>query len=144
MADEEPRQEPFGRRLRYFLRSQRYPIAILVFVIGIVLSTLAIGDFTPLNTAPPFNTIDQSTDPPGGVVNYNLIFVIAGPIVLLIGGYFVGSYYLARQKFEHLMLTKSKAEFLRNIPEVEMLLYELTPADEQRYNEKIVELRLRR
>jgi len=42
------------------------------------------------------------------------------------------------------MVTKSKAEFLRNIPELEDLLWELTPADEIRYEQKKSELRVRR
>jgi hypothetical protein len=42
------------------------------------------------------------------------------------------------------MVTKSKAEFLRNLPEVEDLLWDLTPADEVRYLDKKAELRIRR
>ena len=42
------------------------------------------------------------------------------------------------------MVTKSKAEFLRNLPDLEDLLWDLTPADEQRYIEKKAELRIRR
>src|SRR5579863_7302123 len=111
MADEAPAAEPFGRKFRHWVRSQRFLISIVVFAIGILLTALAIGDFTPVRSVPPFPTIDSTTD---NGVNYNLVFVIAGPIIVLIGAYFVGTYYLARRKFEHLMLTKSKAEFLRN------------------------------
>src|SRR5271169_6148824 len=135
------RTEPLGRKLRYFVRSQRFAISILVFAVGILLTTLAIGDFTPLSSSPPFPQINSVTQTPNA--NYNLLFVIAGPIVLIIGGYFVGAYYLARRRFEHLMLTKSKAEFLRNLPEVEDLLWEFTPADEIRYAEKKSDLRIR-
>ncbi len=42
------------------------------------------------------------------------------------------------------MVTKSKAEFLRNIPELEELLWDLTPSDEDRYQRKRAELRVRR
>jgi hypothetical protein len=42
------------------------------------------------------------------------------------------------------MVTRSKAEFLRNIPEVEDLLWDLTPEDERRYAQKLSDLRLRR
>ena len=68
----------------------------------------------------------------------------SGPIVSIIGGYMVGAYSVARRRFEHLMLTKSKAEFLRNIPELEDLLWDLTPYDEVRYENKRSELRVRR
>jgi hypothetical protein len=42
------------------------------------------------------------------------------------------------------MVTKSKAEFLRNIPELEEILWDLTPIDEVRYETKRAELRVRR
>lgn len=136
---------PIGRRLRHMLRQQRFVLSIVVLVVGIVLSILALGDFTPLSATPPFPTINQGTDQSStGGPNFNLAFVVAGPIITIIGAYLVGAYYLARREFEHLMLTKSKAEFLRNLPEVEDLLWDLTPADELRYEEKKSEFRIRR
>ncbi|HZY69360.1 MAG TPA: DUF3198 domain-containing protein [Thermoplasmata archaeon] len=144
MAPDEARPS-FGRRLRRFLRTYRYILSILTLAVGVLFTTLAVGDFTPLMRSPPFTEIDAATDQSSnGGVNYNLVFVVAGPIIVIIGAYLVGAYYLARRKFEHLMLTKSKAEFLRNLPEVEDLLWDLTPADEQRYLDKKSELRIRR
>lgn len=131
-----------GRQIRHFLRTHRAIFSILVFLIGIVLTALAVGRFSPLSTDPPFTQIDTVTVTP--TADYNLIFIIAGPIVFLIGAYFVGAYYLARRRFEHLMDTKSKAEFLRNLPEVEDLLWDLTPDDELRYAQKKTDLRIRR
>jgi hypothetical protein len=134
-----------SRRLRHLSRVYRAPIAVIVLGVGLLLTVLAIGEFTPLKYAAPFSTIDAATDQSGSNgPNYNLVFVIAGPILIIIGGYLVGAYYYARQRFEHLMLSKSKAEFLRNLPEVEDLLWDLTPADEQRYEAKKAELRVRR
>jgi hypothetical protein len=141
MPSERP-EAPFSRRLRLFLRSYRFPFSILILAVGILLTVLASGDLTPLNTVAPFPTINSATDTSGA--NYNLVFVFLGPIVSIIGGYLVGAYYLARRKFEHLMVTKSKAEFLRNIPELEDILWELTPADEVRYDRKKVDLKVRR
>lgn len=139
-SDSEPM--PFGTRLRRFLRQERFFFSAVVLASGILLTVLAIGDFTPLASTPPFPAINAVTDT--STANYNLLFVIVGPIVIIVGGYLVGAYYLARHRFEHLMQTKSKAEFLRNLPEVEDLLWDLTPADEARYEEKKVELRVRR
>ncbi len=133
---------PVGRRLRHGLRAYRAAISVFVLAVGVLLTVLAVGFFTPLSGAGPFPAINSATDQPGA--NYNLLFVILGPIVIIVGGYLVGAYYDARRKFEHLMLTKSKAEFLRNIPELEHLLWDLTPADEVRYESKRAELRLRR
>ncbi|MCI4319607.1 MAG: DUF3198 domain-containing protein [Thermoplasmata archaeon] len=138
-------RSPFSRKLRRLLRMNRFILSILLFALGILMTILAVGDFTPLMSTAPFPSINAATDQSGsGGVNYNLVFIVAGPIVALIGAYLVGSYYLARRKFEHLMVTKSKAEFLRNLPELEDLLWDLTPNDETRYLEKKAELRVRR
>ncbi|HYA54085.1 MAG TPA: DUF3198 domain-containing protein [Thermoplasmata archaeon] len=137
-----PEKVPLGRRIRHGLKSYRAWIAIFVLAVGILLSVLAIGFFTPLSSFAPFPTINSATNTPAA--NYNLVFVIAGPIIVIVGIYMVGAYFIARRKFEHLMLTKSKAEFLRNIPELEDLLWDLTPKDEVRYETKRAELRVRR
>ncbi len=135
----------FGHRLRLFLRRERALLSLLVLAVGVFLAILALADFTPLHDTGPFPAIEQTTDQSAsGGANYNLAFVIAGPIIAILGAYLVGAYYAARRKFDHLMETRSKAEFLRNLPEIEELLWDLTPADEQRYQEKIGELRIRR
>jgi len=134
-----PEAVPFGRRLRHGLRTYR---AEIVLVVGGLLTVLAAGFFTPLASVGPFPTINSATNTPNA--NYNLLFAIVGPIVVIVGAYMVGAYFNARRKFEHLMLTKSKAEFLRNIPELEDLLWELTPDDEKRYEAKRGELKVRR
>ncbi len=137
----EAEKVPFGRRFRHGVRSYRAAISIFVFAAGLLLTILALGYFTPLSSSFPFTAINSATDQPSA--NYNLVFIIVGPIVSIVGAYLVGAYFYARRKFEHLMLTKSKAEFLRNIPELEDLLWDLTPADESRYQQKRAELRLR-
>ena len=133
---------PIDRRFRHGLRTYRAWISDFVLGVGVLLTVLALGFFTPLSNSWPFTVLNGATDTPAA--NYNLLFLIVGPIVIIAGAYLAGSYYVARGKFEHLMVTKSKAEFLRNIPDLEDLLWELTPADEVRYEQKKVELRVRR
>ncbi|MCI4347091.1 MAG: hypothetical protein L3J97_00540 [Thermoplasmata archaeon] len=135
-------KQTFDRRVRDWFRRNRFGVAIVVFTSGILLSVLAAGDLTPLSNVAPFPTINAVTNPPNGA-NYNLAFVIIGPIVSIIGAVLFGGYVLARRRFEHLMQTKSKAEFLRNLDSIEELLWELTPNDEQRYLDKRSEFRLR-
>jgi Protein of unknown function (DUF3198) len=141
MVDEEPK-DPWSRRFRTGMRVHRAIVSIVVFAVGVFLSVLAIGFFTPISNLPAFQSINDVTNQPNA--NYNLVFVILGPIVAILGAYLVGAYYYARRKFEHLMVTKSKAEFLRNIPELEELLWDLTPNDEVRYETKRADLRVRR
>ncbi len=148
MADEAP--EPLRRRLRNGLRTYRYPISLVVLIVGLLLCFLAIGDFIPqLASTGLYTFLNKYTDPSqmGSIANqpnYDLAFVIIGPIISIVGAYLVGSYVIARRKFEHLMESRSKAEFLRNIPELEDILWDLTPADEQRYLLKRAELKIRR
>jgi uncharacterized protein DUF3198 len=144
MAEEE--RQTFGHHLRFFLRAQRFPLSIVVLAVGIFLTTLAVFDLTPLSSNGAIHSIDLVTDQTisGNGPNYDLAFVIMGPIIAIIGTYLVGAYYIARRRFEHLMVTKSKAEFLRNIPDLEDLLWDLTPNDELRYEQKKSELRIRR
>lgn len=137
-----PEKVPLSRRFRHGLRTYRAAISIFILAVGAVLTILAMGFFTPLSSVGPFPAINSATNTPGA--NYNLLFAIVGPIVVIVGAYMVGSYFTARRKFEHLMQTKSKAEFLRNIPEIEDLLWDLTPRDEQRYEAKRAELKVRR
>jgi ABC-type phosphate transport system permease subunit len=133
---------PFERRFRHGLRTHRAVISVFVLAVGVLLTVLAAGAFTPLQNSFPFTAINSATNPAAGP-NYNLVFIIVGPIIVIVGAYLVGAYFSARHRFEHLMLTKSKAEFLRNIPELEKLLWDLTPEDEVRYDRKRAELRLR-
>lgn len=141
MPSRTPKQT-YDRRIRDWFRRHRFEVSVLVFAAGLLLSVLAAGDLTSLSTLPPFNSIDNVTASPNGA-NYNLAFVVIGPIVSIIGAVLVGAYLLSRRRFEHLMQTKSKAEFLRNLDKIEELLWDLTPTDEQRYLDKRAEFRLR-
>ena len=125
------------------MRTYRAWISIFILAVGALLTILAAGAYTPLQSVAPFPAINSVTNPPNGP-DYDLLFVVVGPIVVIVGMYMVGAYFVARRRFEHLMLTKSKAEFLRNIPELEDLLWDLTPNDERRYETKRAELRVRR
>ena len=141
----EGERAPFSRSLRVFLRTHRGILSIVILAIGVLLTIFAIADFTPLNAMPSFQSLNKVTDQSAsGGPNYDLAFVILGPITIILGMYLVGAYYIARRRFEHLMLTKSKAEFLRNLPEIEEILWELTPRDEDRYEAKKSDLRVRR
>ncbi|HLY77642.1 MAG TPA: hypothetical protein VKT21_07130 [Thermoplasmata archaeon] len=130
------------RRIKDWLRRNRFVVSVVVLAAGVFLSVLAAGDLTPLNTVQPFLAINAVTAAPNGA-NYNLAFVVIGPIVSIVGAVLVGGYVLSRRRFEHLMKTKSKAEFLRNLDKIEELLWDLTPTDEQRYLDKRAEFRLR-
>ncbi len=143
-------------RLRYYYRVIRFPLGIVVCILGAFLSISAFAAYSPLLYDQPFSSYVPSLlgpDCPANAscpANYQsattdwiLLFVIAGIIIDIIGIYMVAVYLVARKRFEHLMKTKSKAEFVRNLPEVEDLLWDLTPKDEERLVVRKQELRIR-
>jgi hypothetical protein len=157
MTDEEQREEklPLGTRARRFIRSIRFPISIAVLVVGAFLGITAFAAYSPLIADQPFSSYvptlmgadcptTQSVCPanPTGT-DWTLLFIVLGAILIIAGLYLVVSYVIARRRFEHLMKTKSKAEFVRNLPEAEDLLWDLVPKDEVRLAQKKQELRVR-
>lgn len=145
---------PLKSVLRNLLREYRFEVSLAVLVGGAFLSLISFAAYSPLIADPPFSSFVPSllgadcanpsvcpANPSG--YDWTLLFVILGGILLIVGIYMVVTYLVARQKFEHLMKTKSKAEFVRNMTEVEDLLWDLTPKDEIRLVKKKQELRVR-
>jgi hypothetical protein len=143
-------------RLRYFYRKIRFPLGIAVLVLGAFLSISAFAAYSPLLYDQPFSSYvptllgpdcPQNASCPANyqsaTTDWILLFVVSGIIIDIIGIYMVAVYLVARRRFEHLLKTKSKAEFVRNLPEVEDLLWDLTPSDEERLLQRKQELRIR-
>ncbi|HEY6237878.1 MAG TPA: hypothetical protein VIZ68_01670, partial [Thermoplasmata archaeon] len=71
MAERE--RVPFDRRVRVFLRTQRFPLSLVVFGVGVLLTVLAVVDLTPLNQSSSFQGVNRLTDQSGsGGPNYDL------------------------------------------------------------------------
>ena len=134
-------------RLRYWSLTNRFLLSLLVLVAGGVLTAIAIAAWTPLISSPLFSGFVpglKGTDGPSGSgPDWTLAMAIVGPILVIVGGYLAGTYIIARERFEHLMKTRSKAEFLRNVPEVEDLIWDLTPRDHERLIRKKQEFKIR-
>jgi hypothetical protein len=144
-------------RLKRGARTYRFAISIAVAVIGWAIFFLGLLAYTPIGATGPLSPIEQSllgggcSGGPNYVngactstaPNWTLAMLPAGGILGLIGTYLAITYEVARRRFEHLMKTKSKAEFLRNVIEAEDLLWDLTPEDEIRLVRKKQELKIR-
>ena len=137
----------FYSRLRYWSLTHRFLLSLVVLVGGGILTAIAIAAWTPLISSPLFSGFVpglKGTDGPSGSgPDWTLAMAIVGPILVIVGGYLAGSYIIARERFEHLMKTRSKAEFLRNVPEVEDLIWDLTPRDHERLIRKKQEFKIR-
>jgi hypothetical protein len=158
MSDDEHQEEkqPLSYRARRFIRSIRFPISLVVLIVGAFLGITAFAAYSPLIVDQPFSSyVPQlmGADCPAAYTppcpasptgtDWTLLFIVLGAILIIAGLYLTVSYVLARQRFEHLMKTKSKAEFVRNLPEAEDLLWDLLPKDEIRLAQKKQELRVR-
>ncbi|MCL4325134.1 MAG: DUF3198 domain-containing protein, partial [Candidatus Thermoplasmatota archaeon] len=121
-------------RLRILYRTIRFPLGVVILVLGAFLSISAFAAYSPLLYDQPFSSYVPTLlgpDCPANAscpANYQstttdwiLLFVVAGLIIDIVGIYMVAVYLVARKRFEHLIKTKSKAEFVRNLPEVEDL-----------------------
>jgi hypothetical protein len=155
-ASKEPRRVSAGElgydqtlysRLRFFALTHRFVLSLIVLVVGLVLSIIALAAWTPLGNTAAFSgfvpNLKGTDGPTGSGPDWSLVMAVIGPIMTIIGGYLVGNYLIARQRFEHLMKTRSKAEFLRNVSEVEDLIWDLTPADHSRLIRKKQEFKIR-
>ena len=142
-----PPKLTFYSHLRYWSLTNRFVLSLVVLVAGGILSTIAIAAWTPLLSSPLFSGFVpglKGTDGPSGAgPDWTLAMAIVGPILVIVGGYLATSYILARERFEHLMKTRSKAEFLRHVPEVEDLIWDLTPRDHERLIRKKQEFKIR-
>lgn len=139
----------FLTRLKRTLRGFRFPISVVVLVLGLVLFFIGLFAWTPLGSSNgALSGLEQpllGTDSASGCCgpDWTLLMLPGGGLLAAIGGYLAGVYIIARRRFEHLMKTKSKAEFLRNVTEAEDLLWDLTPEDEIRLVRKKLELKIR-
>lgn len=76
--------------------------------------------------------------------NYNLILFIAGPIMLIIGGFYFGEQLVLRRRFERLLDTPRKSEFSTRRRDLEDLAKRLPDNFRQRIDAKESEFTSRR
>ena len=103
----------------------RLPLGYLIFVVGLILTILAVWSF-------PYELDkDYSERPLGFLEGFNLVVAIAGVIILLVGLYIVSRYFADRRKFYSLINTNSQALFKRNQLDLERLALRLTKKEEK-------------
>lgn len=155
-AYQAPREE-FATKIKRVLRTYRFPISVVVAVLGFVIFFFGLFAWTPLASSGPLENLEQSLLGQGCTAGSNFVsgsctstspdwtlaMLPGGGLLGAIGAYLAVTYTVARRRFEHLMKTKSKAEFLRNVTEAEDLLWDLTPEDEIRLVRKKQDLKIR-
>lgn len=72
--------------------------------------------------------------------NYNLILFIAGPLMLIIGGFYFGEQLVLRRRFERIIDTPKKSEFVSRRKDLEDLSKRLPDQYGKRIRQKENEL----
>ncbi|HVL49086.1 MAG TPA: hypothetical protein VM889_11055 [Candidatus Thermoplasmatota archaeon] len=73
--------------------------------------------------------------------DYNLIPMIVGPIVLIMGLFYAGEQLVLRRRFERLMEVKKKGDFLSNLRDIEALAKRLPDGYRARVREREAEMK---
>jgi hypothetical protein len=76
--------------------------------------------------------------------DYNLILLILGPIMLVIGGFYFGEQLVLRRRFERLLDTPRKSEFAGRRKDLDDLAKRLPSKFESRIDEKESEFKSKR
>jgi hypothetical protein len=116
--------------IRRKITNHTLKIALVLFIIGIILTILGIyGVFIYDSKVQP----GEEGAPPEFVINLmkgvgDWIYwcVLAGPLILIAGGWYFFDNIQKRKEFNELMATTSKAKFIRNLDRAEFLAWKLT------------------
>lgn len=105
-------------------------VAVIGLILTVISFTYAYADHRPSW----LNGYNDLVNKPEG--NYNLILFIAGPIMLLIGGFYFGEQIVLRRRFERMIDTPKKSEFASRRRDLEDLAKRLPDAFGKRIKEK--------
>lgn len=113
-----------------FLREVKLEVSYVVFALGVLMSLLAAFHYF-LRAHLPGAVIDLLND----IGNWIIWFVVVGPLLAFVGGWYFIDLLRKRREFERLITVNSKAHFVRNQARLETLAWYL-PSD---YEERIIE-----
>ena len=114
-------------------RNYMLPIGTALFVVGLVITALAwtvaysrtdLVDFwRAFIDVIPGQSRDQ---------DWNILFMILGPVLLITGAFYAGEQLLLRRRFERMIATTKKSEFVRDRKELEDLAKRLPTGSRHR------------
>lgn len=113
-----------------------------VLVVGLVLTivsfTYAFADARPAWLDSYASLVEREEG------NYNLVLFIVGPVMLLVGVFYVGEQIVLRRRFERLLDTPKKSEFTSRRKELEDLARRLPSGFLAKIDEKEAEFKSKR
>ncbi|MFQ5884519.1 MAG: DUF3198 domain-containing protein [Thermoplasmata archaeon] len=122
-----------------FLREYSLELSSIVFMIGLVMTVLAILRYS-FQSGLPFYLKDILNS----IGSWIVWMTVVGPIFLIGGGWFFFDGIKKRREFSRLLNTRSKRVFLRNSDRLEELAHHLTERHRNLYHEKKRELKAKK
>jgi uncharacterized membrane protein len=114
-------------------------ISLLLFIIGIILTLWGIlGVFVYESLS---DSVKDFVDSIGDWIYW---CILAGPLILIAGGWYFFDNLKKRKEFKELMETTSKAKFIRNMDRAEFLAWKLTMDHQKQLMDKKKELHIKK
>lgn len=111
----------------------------LVAAVGLVLTVISFT-YAFADAAPGWlGWYDGIVDQPQG--NWNTVVIIVGPILLIMGGFYLGEQIVLRRRFERLIDTTKKSEFTSRRRDLDDLSKRLPTNFSERLRDKEAEFR---
>jgi len=109
-------------------------VGALGLILTIISFTYAFADTTPTWLQGYGKLVNREEG------NYNLILFIAGPLMLIIGGFYFGEQLVLRRRFDRMIDTPKKSEFVSRRKDLEDLSKRLPDQYGKRIRQKESEL----
>jgi aspartokinase-like uncharacterized kinase len=114
-------------------------LSLILFIIGIILTLWGIlGVFVYESLS------DEIKDFVDSIGDWIYWCILAGPIILIAGGWYFFDNLRKRKEFKELMETTSKAKFIRNMDRAEFLAWKLTMDHQRQLMDKKKEFHIKK
>jgi hypothetical protein len=114
-------------------------LSLVLFIIGIILTLWGIlGVFVYESLS---DSVKDFIDSIGDWIYW---CILAGPIILIAGGWYFFDNLKKRKEFKELLATTSKAKFIRNLDRIEYLAWKLTMNHQQELLDKKKEFHIKK
>ena len=129
---------PAMKKMLEWMSEYRFELGVLATILGIFASILAVFG-GPKDYTPGFLVSIAEA-----IGDWHLWLWVVGPILLLLGVWYVYDTKKKRKEFEEMMDTTSRARFSQNLIEIEKLAWDLKRKDRIRVAEKKAELKIKK
>ena len=123
--------------LKNIFQEKKLEISVILLCVGTLVSLIG---FAGLYADEFPSVLTSMADTVG---DWYLWFVLIGPILLMVGIYFIFDSHRKRKEFEELIATTSKAKFVKNMDRIEELAWHLTRKHQMQVAEKKAKFRIK-